>query len=161
MKEYETAKSICIFLAMAGKEVSTRDIAIHALRNQKAVFVPYIHKENEGALKVIDMVQLRDEDDLNSLKLDSWGIPSIQAESVDSRQNALGGRGIESEANPQLDLILMPAVAFDRAHHRLGHGMGFYDRYLQKYKAAADSSGGKMPALGWSHRMHISLTLPY
>ena len=31
---------------------------------------------------------------------------------------------------PQLQLILVPAIAFDKNGHRLGYGKGFYDRFL-------------------------------
>lgn len=155
MKEYHAAKSISIFLSMPGKEVSTRDIALDALRNRKAVFVPYIHSRQGPKSKVIDMLQIRDEDDLNSLKSDSWGIPSLDPDSVPGRQNALGGMGTEADASPRLDLIFMPAVAFDRLHHRLGHGMGFYDRYLETYQTAVDlnRTGRKMPKLGTFSRI--------
>ena len=96
------------------------------------------------------MLQIRDEEDLNSLKPDSWGIPSLDARSIDSRPNALGGVGAQPDTSPKLDLIFMPAVAFDRFHHRLGHGMGFYDRYLESYRTAVDQAGGRMPRLGTS-----------
>ena len=32
------------------------------------------------------------------------------------------------------DLILVPLVAYDRFHNRLGYGEGYYDRFIKKYK---------------------------
>ncbi len=32
-------------------------------------------------------------------------------------------------------LLLMPGLAFDRAHNRVGYGGGFYDRYLERKQA--------------------------
>ncbi|RMZ76805.1 hypothetical protein DV738_g4681, partial [Chaetothyriales sp. CBS 135597] len=139
LKQYQTASRISIFLSMPGKEASTTDIVLHALRHGKTVFIPYIHAGSEKGSKTMDMLRIESENDLNSLKPDAWGIPSLSPDSISHRENALGGHGIEGVKEhsglqgPKLDLIFMPAVAFDSDHNRLGHGRGFYDRYLQKY----------------------------
>ncbi|ETN41715.1 5-formyltetrahydrofolate cyclo-ligase [Cyphellophora europaea CBS 101466] len=152
---YQNARAVCVFLSMPGKEVSTSALVLDAFKDGKSVYVPYIHAVGEGKQKekVIDMLKLWDKNDFDSLIPDSWGIPSLDHESVGQRDNALGGKGPQKtgegpqEMSPELDLIFMPAVAFDRSHRRLGHGKGFYDRYLQKYHSAATITGRTMPAL--------------
>ncbi|EXJ74805.1 uncharacterized protein A1O5_01501 [Cladophialophora psammophila CBS 110553] len=151
MPAYQSAKSMAIFLSMPGREVSTRDIVLHALDSGKSVFVPYLHAGEAPKSKVMDMLQLQDKDDFHSLSPDAWGIPSLSRDSVERRRNALGGIGILNRSSqdqqdpPTLDLVFMPAVAFDQSHRRLGHGKGFYDRYLSKYKDTLARSQSRRP----------------
>jgi len=34
----------------------------------------------------------------------------------------------------EIDMIIVPMVAFDAQRHRMGHGKGYYDRYLKDYQ---------------------------
>ncbi len=40
--------------------------------------------------------------------------------------------GLDVIAPDALDVVVTPGVAFDRSGARLGHGRGFYDRYLSR-----------------------------
>lgn len=40
----------------------------------------------------------------------------------------------EQQEQAVLDVLVVPLVAFDEHCNRLGHGKGFYDRYLQAFK---------------------------
>jgi 5-formyltetrahydrofolate cyclo-ligase len=44
----------------------------------------------------------------------------------------------------ELDLVIVPGLAFDRQCWRLGHGKGYYDRFL----ASMQDRHGHMPATG-------------
>ena len=47
----------------------------------------------------------------------------------------------ERGVNP--DVIVVPLLAFDRLHNRLGYGKGYYDKFLSKY----NNTKGKKPFL--------------
>jgi 5-formyltetrahydrofolate cyclo-ligase len=126
-------------------EVQTDAIVRHALESGKKVFVPYLHKADsplpDTPRSVMEMVDLCSLSDYDSLKRDNWGIPTISADTVDQREHILENATKESEG---LDMILMPGVAFDIDPktgfvRRLGHGKGFYDFFLHRYRDNRES----------------------
>lgn len=134
-----------IYLSMPTGEIQTDAIVRHALESGKKVFVPHLHKAKspspDTTRSVMDMVDLRSLSDYDSLKRDSWGIPTIGADTVEQREHILEESTKESEG---LDMILMPGVAFDIDPksgfvRRLGHGKGFYDYFLHRYRESLGS----------------------
>lgn len=156
LPEYQDAERLSIFLSMPDREVSTTEIVKDALRQGKTVFVPYIHSTKHNPKeKLMDMLQLKDEQDLQNLKPDAWGIPSLSADDVSNRNNARGGTGIlddrdAASISPILDVVFMPGMAFDIRNNRLGHGKGFYDKYLSRidHAHATSSDLARSPKLG-------------
>jgi 5-formyltetrahydrofolate cyclo-ligase len=86
-------------------EVDTRELVRDALR-EKAVLLPYVAQERIYAGAITDL------DDL------SRG-PYGTLEPATKRPAA------------EIDLVLVPGVAFDRSRHRLGYGKGYYDAFLR------------------------------
>lgn len=135
-------------------ELSSRLIVHNSFREGKGVYVPYLHKsasaDPESPKSLMDMVSLDSEADSEALKLDAWGIPTPSEDSVAERKRCLGRIEGGRDERDDLDLIVMPGVAFDETLARLGHGKGFYDLFLQRYQSQIDSRADqtKMPFLG-------------
>jgi len=133
---------------MPTAEIQTDAIVRDALSLGKRVYVPYLEKSHASPSpdmpkSVMDMLELQSLSDYDSLKRDSWGIPTIGAETVHERERIL------SKGSTSLDLIIMPGVAFctDPATsliRRLGHGKGFYDYFLHRYREAYKSQTDSM-----------------
>nr|OQO20725.1 hypothetical protein B0A51_11237 [Rachicladosporium sp. CCFEE 5018] len=142
MSEYMHAKRIGVYLSMPVGEASTDILVRDALYCGKAVFVPYLHRpkvQTGKGRRVMDMLRLQDVAEYEGLERDRWGIPSLSDESVEGRESAMGGVGVKvgnegrAEVVGELDLIVVPGVAFDAEGKRLGHGAGFYDEFLARY----------------------------
>ncbi|XP_003741135.1 probable 5-formyltetrahydrofolate cyclo-ligase [Galendromus occidentalis] len=75
----------------------------------------------------MEMIRLPSEREFDRLHLTKWNIrqppPEVEwPEAIES-----GG----------LDIMICPGVAFTRRGHRLGHGMGYYDRYIARLSGSA------------------------
>ena len=155
MPEYQSAKSIGIYLSMPTSELSTQAIIESSLQHGKKVFVPYIQESHSlvghGRLSVMNMVSLHSKSDYDSLEAGKWGIPAPDTTTVSHRESCLENN-IKTEQSPEgksrhceLDVIIVPGVAFDTSRRRLGHGKGFYDTFLSQYDAQRRYA---MPCLG-------------
>jgi len=126
--------SVSCYLSMESGEANTSAIVDALFRSDKTLYVPKI-RSREG---IMDFLQSCSADDLASFPPGTWGIrePGDLWEGK-NRPSVLG-----CTAN-SLDVILLPGVAFDRSLSRLGHGKGYYDRFISSYVA----SGRNKPLL--------------
>ncbi len=111
LQEFRSARLLHIFVSF-GSEVSTELVIKRSLEIGKRVVVPIT--DNKSRRLTLSEIEDYDLD----LRPGHWGILEPRNEAV---------RAVDLD---QLDLILIPGVAFDKAGHRLGHGAGYYDKLL-------------------------------
>lgn len=112
---YKKAGRIFTFLSF-GSELDTRPIVEAALAEGKTLIVPRVNRET----KRLDLYEITGYD---GLVPGGYGILEPTDEHVRVSEN-------------NVDLILVPGVAFDESGGRLGYGAGFYDKILSKTRAA-------------------------
>ncbi len=108
LPQYKEARRILAYLALPG-EADLDDFIRAALADGKEIYVPVClpgHHMEAGRLL-----------DMDHFIPGPYGLRDLP-------------KGYAVIAPEALDLVLVPAVACDRAGHRLGHGAGYYDRYL-------------------------------
>ena len=104
LEDYQT---ICVYVSK-GSELFTHNL-INYLLKSKIVLVPYV----ENILKVSRI------NDFSELEKGKYDI--LEPKDKVEYQN-------------QIDLVIVPGVAFDEQGNRLGYGKGFYDNFLKDYK---------------------------
>jgi len=133
-ERYKNSKSVAVFVSMP-KEPHTSPILKDLLQSENICYVP---KVQESGLKMMRVYSLQD--------FDSFPIVEFSKFSLIEPPLEYNGRPREEALeNRQLDLVLVPGVAFDSSGARLGHGKGYYDNFLSKCEEVAKSKGLKMP----------------
>lgn len=92
------------------KEVSTQEIFFESLESGKEVYFPRVNGTSLTFHRVLSPDQL---------KAGRFGIPEPGSDSFPIEPG-------------QLDLVIVPGVAFDSCGGRLGYGKGYYDRFLSR-----------------------------
>ena len=109
------ARNIALFLSVDG-ELNTRPLIARLWHMKKAIYLPVLHPFSPG-----NLLFLRYSPDTplipNKLRIPEPPLDIRQLITLD-----------------QLDLMLVPLVAFDQHGQRLGMGGGFYDRTLQNWR---------------------------
>ena len=119
LEEYRHAGTLMAYIATTG-ELDAAGIAARAWEDGKIVAVPKVlrtRREMSGVLWALN----------DELVAGEYGIKEpARAELV---------------AVETIDLIVVPALAFDRAGNRLGRGGGYYDRFLAQPLIRATTCG--------------------
>lgn len=119
----ETIHSVHCFLPiLKQKEINTW-LLIESLRTLKpgihivvSVSIPQTHELHHYLLE-----------EHTQLEENRWGIPE-----------PTGGREVDPQ---EIDMVLLPLLAYDKRGHRVGYGKGFYDRFLAKCRQDVVSVG--------------------
>ena len=114
--EFLAASVIMLYLSMT-EEVDTAPLALRAWQAGKTVVVPKVSWDQRRMLPV-EITTLN-----TGLTLTGPGV-----------REPIAGKPIPVDF---IDLVFVPGLGFTRTGHRIGRGMGFYDRFL-----AAPEFGG-------------------
>ena len=109
---YKKSKTIMTFISF-GAEVDTHEFIKTSIANGKRIVVPITIPETKQ-LKLSQVL------DFNHLEIGFYNILTPKKEFI---------RYVDPS---EVDLIIVPGVAFDRDGYRIGYGGGYYDRFLSK-----------------------------
>lgn len=114
LPEYSAGRTVMFYVDVR-TEVRTRDYLATALTHGKKIVVPWCNDRGE-----LELFWLKSMDDL------SIGMYKILEPKPELRH--LPDRHVPVS---DLDLVMVPGVAFTRQGARMGHGKGYYDKLLE------------------------------
>ena len=121
LAEYSAAQTLLYYVGTRF-EVGTREELAHQLTTDKTIVVPYCEQGQPGACR-LGLCRLKE---LSELERGMYGI-----EEPNQNIRAAAGRFVDAR---DVDLVVVPGVAFDRSGRRLGYGRGYYDQLLQRLR---------------------------
>lgn len=116
LPEYSAARTVMFYVDVRA-EVRTRHYLPTALEHGKRIVVPYCV---DGELELFHL------ESMDELAVGMYKI-------LEPREELRGLPEKKVEVR-ELDLIMVPGVAFDRRGARMGHGFGYYDKLLEHAK---------------------------
>jgi len=123
---YRKSRGVAVYVSLPN-EVATNSLLNAILMTNKTCYVPRLEKDSTGNSH-LRLVQLASVDELyqsNKGTSSPFGLVEPPATFVKS-----GLPRPEGLTSVDLDLVLVPGLAFDTNKRRLGRGKGYYDRYL-------------------------------
>jgi len=147
LPEYEAAGTVMLYLDIRS-EVRTRWFVPSAWESGKRVAIPYC---KDGEIELFDFTHLEE------LIPGAMGVLEPKHE-----LRAISARRIDPA---ELDMIIIPGLAFDRRGNRLGYGKGYYDKLLHRTSGPAMKAGvcfecqlfDEVPAL--PHDVHMDAVI--
>ena len=120
--EFQASKTILFYASFDG-EVETFEMMRRAQQLRKKIALPFILKEEKKIIPTL--VDNLTED----LRPGPYGIRQPRLD----KQNSI--------REDELDLLIIPGIAFDKSNRRLGRGAGYYDRFLANLSKDIPSFG--------------------
>lgn len=123
LDQFRQAQKVAVFMNMPDSEVKTMDIIKACYQHGKEVYLPRCNPfAVEGRKKnFLSMLHVPTFNDVLNLQ------PQGKYELLEPTE------GTDAIINGDLDVIIMPGVAFTKSKKRMGHGAGFYDEFLNYY----------------------------
>jgi 5-formyltetrahydrofolate cyclo-ligase len=158
LQQYTTANSIGIFLSMPGGEIQTSSAIARMIQDKKSLYVPRVGLDFDNPdmdmIRCDEYIQtslsskLHDNDDDNKSKKkmfydgwprNKWDIPEPPLPIQDDDDDNASPLLVVAKQG-DIDILIVPGCAFDKAGRRLGHGKGYYDRFIAKIRIEYDDN---------------------
>lgn len=121
LQKFKDASSVALYMSMPNIEIDTMLLIEHCFEQKKAVFLPSCCDSTGKPTSTMRFLKVTSFEEVLGLKPRG----KYQLREPVSGEDAFEIGGLE--------LIVVPGVAFTKEGYRLGHGAGYYDKYLTNY----------------------------